>query len=102
VAGYKATLDELAQAAKKFTQEGRSLEGIAKALPQDSPDTGGGDLNSALGAVLSATQLLGQTLADRVSEHGGKLKAAHDDYHHNEGRNQHLFSELMSKPGKGH
>jgi len=96
-AGYQVVLDELAAAAGKFDQEGRSLSTVAKGLPQRSPDTGDGGLNATLTAVLAATQFLGATLAGQASDHGGKLTTAHGNYQRSDTDNTRLFDELMKK-----
>lgn len=96
-AGYQVTLDELAAAAGKFDQEGQSLTTVAQGVPQSGPDTGDGGLNATLTAVLSATQFLGETLAGQVTQHGGKLKTAHDNYQRTDAENQQLFDRLMHK-----
>ncbi|MGH3621457.1 MAG: DUF6317 family protein [Sciscionella sp.] len=96
-AGYEAMLEELAAAAGTFTQEGRSLQGVAKGLPQGGPDTGDGGLNAALNAVVDAAQLLGEALAAQVSGHGGKLEAAHESYGRSDAGNRRLFTDLMKK-----
>ncbi|HEX5402298.1 MAG TPA: DUF6317 family protein [Pseudonocardiaceae bacterium] len=96
-AGYQVTLDELAAAAGKFGEEGQTLTGVAKGVPQSGPDTGDGGLNATLNAVLSATQLLGETLAGQVTAHAGKLHGAHDSYQRSDTNNQQLFTELMGK-----
>ena len=94
-AGYQVTLDELSAAADKFCQEGATLGSVADGVPGKAPDTGASDLNGTLTAVLAAIGFLSATLADRVSEHGTKLAAAHGNYRRTDSANQQLFHELM-------
>ncbi len=94
-AGYQVTLDELAAVAGKFSEEGETLGAVADGVPDKGPDTGGSGLNATLTAVLAATRFLSATLADRVSEHGTKLKGAHDAYRRTDTGNKQLFDELM-------
>ena len=96
-AGYQVTLDELAAAAGKFSEEGQTLATVAKGVPQSGPDTGDGGLNATLSAVLSATQFLGETLAGQVTGHAGKLRGAHDSYQRSDTDNGQLFATLMRK-----
>jgi hypothetical protein len=95
--GYQVVLDELAAAAGKFDQEGQSLTKVANGLPQSGPDTGDGSLNATLTAVLSATQYLGAALAEKATNHGGRLTTAHDNYRRTDSDNTQLFDELMKK-----
>jgi len=92
--GYRVVLDELAAAASAFSSEGRLLQGLAAGLPGSAPDTGDAALNAELGAVLQSIQLLAASLAQRVTDHGNKLYAAHETYTRTDRANKHLFDEL--------
>lgn len=92
--GYRAVLDELAGVAAAFSSEGSALNGIAGGLPDGAPDTGDAALNAEFGAILQSIQVLASSLAQRVTDHGDKLRAAHDTYTQADQGNKHLFDEL--------
>jgi hypothetical protein len=92
-------LDELAAAASAFSSEGSAVTRIANGLPGTAPDTGDAALNAELGTILQSIQVLASSLALRVTDHGDKLRAAHDTYTQTDQNNKQLFDELMRGAG---
>lgn len=82
--GYQVVMSDLASMASAFRRQSAVLDAIMPADGPPCPDGGSGDINQAMHGAVQLLGILHKQLAEVLSQHGGKLQTAHDNYDHAE------------------
>jgi len=94
MAGYQVVLDDLSSMANTFHTEADASKALKAKMSPPAADTGDGNLNTVLQAVMETLDVLHTRMVTAIEDHGDKLAAARDSYARREIDNHGLFDDL--------
>jgi hypothetical protein len=92
---FKAVLGDLSSMSNTFHQSATDYRGLHNDVAPPIADGGDGALNSSIKAVADLIIALHTGFADRLDDHGDKLKYAHDSYQRGDADVHGVFEDLM-------
>ncbi|MFE7116719.1 DUF6317 family protein [Streptomyces sp. NPDC057654] len=93
----KAVLGDIGAMSETFHREGGNFRKLAHTVSPPVVSSGDGALDSSIKAMAELITQLHKSLADRIEDHGAKVKYAHDSFQRNDIDVHGLFEDLMGK-----